>query len=308
MIKATMRALGLAAFFALGTTGCIKEMILNGQIEGTRKASAAIDTLSDYEVANVTAFNGIGQFEGMHYLAPDNEDALFMLVKSWTGASFAFIEDQMEQAEDAEGTESALYKYQRARARAGYDRAVHYGIELLEHKTKGFEQARKNDQTLKAWLATFDDAEHDPENLFWTGYAWIARVNVAQEDPAMVADLFVGVAMLERVIQLDEKFYYGNAHTILGAYHARNAMAELDEAKKEFEKSIQISGGKMLLPKFQLAAKYYCVKGDQENYVKTLTEVIEADDPLPEQRFTNSIAKRRAKRFLGKERLKACGF
>ena len=122
---------------ALGSTGCIKQMLLNGQIESTRKASAGVDTLSDYEVANTIAFAGIGQFEGMHYLAPDNEDALFMLTKSWTGATFAFIEDQMEQAEDAEGTDEPLYLYQQARAKAGYDRAIHYGIELLEMKNRG---------------------------------------------------------------------------------------------------------------------------------------------------------------------------
>lgn len=308
MIKATVPALGLAALLALGATGCIKEMILNGQIEATRKASDAIDTLSDYEAASVIAWNGIGQFEGMHYLAPDNEDALFMLVKGWTAATFAFTEDQMEQAEDTEGQSSALFQYHKGRARAGYDRAIHYGVELLEKKSRGFEQAKKNDATMKAWLAAFDDAERDAPNLFWTGYAWIARVNIVQEEPEMVSNLFIGVAMLERVNQLDDKFFYGNAHTILAAYHARNAMAELDDAKKEFDKAIQITSGKLLLPKLQLAVKYHCMKGDRDSYVKTLTELTEAGDTLPEQRLTNVIAMRRAKRYLGKERLKACGF
>jgi len=308
MIKATASTLGLTALLALGSTGCIKELLLNGQIEGTRTGSAAVDTLSDYEIAQSIAFSGLGQIEGMHYLAPENEDALFMLTRSWTAATFAFIEDQMEQAEDAEGSESALYKYHQARAKAGYDRAVHYGLSLLEHKAKGFDQAKKNDQTMKAWLAAFDDPEKDPINLFWTGYAWIARVNVAQSEPAMVAELFIGVAIMEHVVKLDDKFFYGSAHTILGAYHARSPMAELEEGKKEFDKAIQISGGKLLLPKLQLATKYYCIKGDRENYIKLLTEVVEAADPLPEQRLTNTIAKRRAKRYLGKERLKACGF
>lgn len=308
MIKATAQALGLAGLLALGATGCIKEMVLNGQIEATRKAADAIDTLGDYEAASTIAWSGVAQFEGMHYLAPDNEDALFMLVKGWTAATFAFIEDQMEQAEDAEGMSSSLYQYHKGRAKAGYDRAIHYGVELLEMKNRGFEKATKNDATMKAWLAAFDDPEHDAPNLFWTGYAWIARVNIVQEDPETVASLFVGVAMLERVNQLDDKFYFGNAHAILGAYHARNAMAELDEAKKEFDKSLQLTAGKLLLAKLQLAAKYYCIKGDRDAYVKTLTEIVESNDPFPAQRLINTIAKRRAKRYLGKERLKACGF
>ena len=44
----------------------------------------------------------------MHYLAKDNDDALFMLTKTWGGATFGFIEDLMEQAEDTEGEGSAL--------------------------------------------------------------------------------------------------------------------------------------------------------------------------------------------------------
>jgi TRAP transporter T-component len=308
MIKAKVLVGALAGLLGLGTSGCIKQLILNGQIEGTLKASAGVESLSDYEVANGIAFAGIGQFEGMHYLAPDNEDALFGLTKTWTSATFAFIEDQMEQAEDAEGSGSDLYLYQQARTRAGYERAIHYGIELLEMKNKGFEEAKKNDATMKAWLAAFDDPEHDAKALFWTGYAWIGRVNAVKEDPAMVADLFIGVAMIERVIQLDTNFFNGNAHTILGAYHARSPMAELEDGKKELDKAIEISGGKLLLPKFQLAAKYYCMKSDKENYVKTLQEILDAGDVFPEQRLTNAIAKRKAKRYLGKERMKSCGF
>jgi hypothetical protein len=118
MIKNTFTALALTCALGLGSTGCIKEILLKGQIEGTRKASAAVDTVQDYEVANTAAFAGLAQFEGMHHLAPNNEDALFLLTKTWTSAGFAFIEDQMEQAEDTEGPSSDAFLYQQARTRA----------------------------------------------------------------------------------------------------------------------------------------------------------------------------------------------
>jgi len=300
------QALALAGALFLGTTGCIKQVLLDGQIESTRKASAAVDTVGDYEVANNAAFAGLAQFEGMHYLAPDNENALFMLTKAWAGATFGFIEDQMEQAEDLEGIDGPMYLYQQSRTKAGYDRAVFYGTQLVEKKNPGFAPARKNDSTMKEWLKAFD--AEDVPNLFWLGYAWIAKVNAAKDDPAVVSELYVGVAIIERVAELDETYLLGSPHTILGAYHARSATAEVEEAKKHFDKAIEISKGKLLLPKVQLAAKYYCIKGDKESYVKTLTEVLEAGDTLPEQRLQNTIAKRRAKRYMGKARLKACGF
>ena len=308
-LAGSLRALAitfLTGALTLANTGCIKKMLTDGQIESTRKGSAAMDTVGDYEVANGAAFAGLAQFEGMHYLAPDNENALFLLTKGWTGATFAFIEDLMEQAEDTDGLDSPMYLYQQSRTKAGYERAINYGVELVEMKNPGFKDATKNDETMKAWLARFE--KDDVPNLFWLGYAWIGRVNAGKDDPALVAELYVGVAIMERVVELDGTYLYGSPHTILGAYHARSAAAELDESKKHFDKALEISGGKLLLPKVQLAAKYHCLKGDKEAYVKTLTEVLEAGDTLPEQRLQNTIAKRRAKRYMGKERLKACGF
>jgi hypothetical protein len=302
-----LAAVALAAVLGLGSAGCVKQMILDGQIEATRKAATAVDTLSDYEVASSIAYSGLGQFEGMHYLAPGNRDALFMLTQSWSSVAFAFIEDQMEQAEDAEGSSSPLFEYQKARARAAYDRAIHYGLTLLEAKHKGFEAARKNDDTMKRWLAGFD--KEDAPALFWTGYAWMAKTNVAQEEPEVVANLYVGVALVERSVALDDGYLYASGHTALGAYHARSPMAELDEAKKEFDKAIALTGGRALLAKVQYAARYHCLKGDKASYVKVLEEVLAAGDVLPEQRLTNTIAKRRAKRYLLPARMsRTCGF
>src|SRR5262249_31056141 len=127
MGKAPGMALVVAAI-ALAAPGCIKSALVNGQIKGTRDGSSSIDTLSDYEVARSIAYSGLGQFEGMHVLAPNNEDALFLLTKGWTATGFAFIEDDYEVAVDADDEPRA--EYQRARARAAYDRAIQYGVTL----------------------------------------------------------------------------------------------------------------------------------------------------------------------------------
>src|SRR5580692_11279691 len=87
--------------FSLASTGCPQSMLVNGQIEGTRKASAAFDTIGDYELARSAVESGLAQLEGMHVLAPDNADALFMLTKGWVGYGFGFVEDQLEAAQDA---------------------------------------------------------------------------------------------------------------------------------------------------------------------------------------------------------------
>src|SRR5688572_3110627 len=134
----------------VGSTGFIKSMLVNGQIAGTRQASSAFDTVSDFDLAYKAASSGLVQFEGMHVLAPDNEDALFLLAKGYTGYGYGFVEDEMETAQDAAEMEQA--EYHRRRAIDAYTRAIDYGLELLAKTDGGFEKARTGEAALQTWL------------------------------------------------------------------------------------------------------------------------------------------------------------
>lgn len=292
----------------LANAGCLKQMILDGQLASTRKASAAATTIGDWEIAQKATFAGLAQFEGMHYLAPENMDGLFLLTKGWAGAAFGFIEDEMERAADEHGDMSPQVEYQKARAVAAYSRAIYYGTQALDMMNPGFEQAKRNAKTLRAWLEGFDDPEEHTPFLFWTGQAWLGKTGLLRDQPAAVSELFVGYEIIKRAVELDETYLDGSGHVMLGAYHARSRMAELDESKKHFERALQINGGKALLTKFQYATRYYCAKMDQESYVRLLEEVLQAGDVLPKARLNNAIAKRRAKRHLRPERMELCGF
>ena len=248
-MRSTLLTFGLAGLLSLGSTGCIKSMLINGQIEGTRKASAALDTIGDYELARGAAQAGLVQFEGMHHLAPDNSDALFMLTKGWVGYGFGFVEDELEAAQDA--GDDDLADYHRKRARMAYDRAVFYGLQLLAQKTDGFEQAKKTEQTLVKWLSDNFTSQEDAENLFWAGYGWMARVNVMKGDdtegPALIAELYVGVSMVERAITIDPSLNHYSGMVAIAAYHARTAMAELDQAKQMFDTALAKTEGLSLI-------------------------------------------------------------
>jgi hypothetical protein len=301
----TVGAVALATTTLLGGTGCIKRTLLDGQIASTRTASAAVNTLGDFEVAQTAAFNGIATMEGMRYLAPDNEDAQFMLLRSWAGSAFGFIEDAMERAEDEGGQLSPEYGYQKRRAIAAYSRGIWYGKQLLESRVAGFDAATRNADTIQAYVQQFD--EDDVELLFWMGQAWMGRVSAGKDDPALVSELFVGVAFMRRVLELDPSFMHGAAHVAIGAYHARSTAAEPEEGKKHFEEALRISDGKFLSAKLMYARTYYCLKGDKENYTRLLQEVIDAGDTIPSQRLPNTLAKRKAYRSLQPSRMAACG-
>lgn len=304
LVRTTMAAL-FAATLSLASTGCIKSMLLNGQIKGTRDASAAVDTLQDYEVAKTVAFAGLGQLEGLHRLAPDNSDGLFMLTKSWGGAAYAFIEDEYEQA--YEKNDDAMSHYELERARAAYERAIYYGLQLLGQTAGGFQQARRNEATITAWLDKNFTDKDDAPNLLWTGYAWVSNVNISKDKPAVVGNLFIGVAMVKRSVQLDDTLEHGMGHIILGSYYA--SFKQWAKSKQEFDRAIQISGGKFLPAQLNLATKYYCARSDKPDYEQTLNSILAAGDDLPDARLQNVIAKRRARRYLGNSIWQEdCGF
>jgi len=297
-----MRALLLGCLLS---TGCIETILTNGEIASTREAAKSFDTLGDYELAKVSTQAGLAQFEGMHKIAPDNEDALFMLVQGWSGYAWGFVEDEMEEAQ-LEGREAAA-EYHKKRAKMAYDRAVFYGLELVSHKDKGFEKAKKNEMTLNAWLKEHFDSKADAENLFWLAYAWMSRVNLLQDDTAMVADLYIGVDMMQRSFELNPTYYASSPIVAMAAYHGRTADAEVKQARALFDQALANTKRGALTTQLTYA-QFACTVADKKLYDKLVDEIIAADDPDPNQRLNNTIAKRRASRMKLPKKTADCGF
>jgi hypothetical protein len=307
---ATVLTMWLAASLSVCSGGCLDKMMVDTELKMTRRASGALDTVGDYEVGRAAAAASIAQLEGMHMLAPRNPDGLFMLTKVWAGLGYAFIEDDLEAAEDRGDDKST--KSLRQRARMAYDRAVFFALQLLGQKAEGFEQARKSGPTITKWLADNFESKDDAVNLFWTSYPWLARINLMKGDddegPPLIAELYVGVAMLERAVAIDPAVEHDLGTLALAAYHARTNLAEMDQAKTMFDSVLAKTGGTALVVQLTYATRYACVKGDGALYQDLLGRVLRAEDPDPQRRLENAIAKRRAERWLGKERARdECG-
>lgn len=310
--------LALAAL-TLASTGCIKKMLVDGQIEGTREGAKQMDTTTDFEVARTAAAAGLAQFEGMHRLAPGNTDAYYLLVKNYTSYAFAFAEDDKELAELRDDDDQAEYHKQRASSL--YTRAIGYGTEWIEARHPGFAAALKSgkDTDMAAYLKKFGDPndsyddKEEADILFWTGQAWCARVNVTKEI-GLIGTLYVGLKMIERVVELFPDYESGTGFMLLGAIKSGTGEAMYGhqmfvDAAAAFDKAEQLSGGHVQLIKVQRALNYACHmddpapgrKGSFDLYSKLLNDVLSTDDPSPEHRLINSIAKRRARRYLSEK-------
>jgi hypothetical protein len=304
------RALGATA--ALLSVGCgmpeigmiqvgkfPRPMIFHDTLQWTRQGSDHFNTLHDFNAARDASYSGIGTLEGLYRLAPDDENAMFMLNRGWTAIAFGFIDDDREIALEAK--DETLAEYHTRRAKAACNRGRFYGEQLLarNYDYDDFVKAQRNANTLDAWLQENMDDEDYADELLWLGVSIVGQVSFDRENPETVANLWVGVQILEHVLKLDETVENALAHSALGAYHARTAMAELDESKKHFERAIQLQKGRLLMTKVSMAQTYYCMKGDKAKYMSTLKSVMDGGDPFPEQRISNAVAKRKARRYLG---------
>lgn len=297
-----MKACLLALVIAAASLGCAHGARHFSHLE---RGAAAIDTIHDFEIGRTMAYSGLGQYERVHRLTPDNATTLLLLTRGWAEAGWWFVEDDWEVATDLGDDEAA--EDHRTRTRGAYTRAVFYGLGLLEQKAQDFDHVRKSPGDLRKWLQNFDAS--DAATLSWTGWAWLGRAEMSRDIPVLVQGAEVGVAMLERSLELDEKAHYGLAHIALGAWHARTAsQPSLDKSRRHFDRALQINERKYLPTQVLYARSLFCLENDEKAYVQLLEEVIDAGDPLPEARLANVAAQRRARRYLTDVRMADCGF
>ena len=211
-----------------------------------------------------------------------------------------FLEDKMEEAEIAGDTDTAAEM--RSQAIGHYVRSEAYAFKALAKSDKIFKEARTvKPDVLKAALQKLEKKQVEP--LFWAAYAMARGISLQKDDPIQVIDLDRVEAMMQRVIELDDTFYFGSAYLFYAVYYGDRSPAiggDPEKAKEYLDKVDALNEGKFLLAKFYRARYYAYPKQDVQLYTQMLQEVIDApDDIYPGEEAATALAKSRAKRWLG---------
>ncbi|NUN13921.1 MAG: hypothetical protein HUU55_09850 [Myxococcales bacterium] len=279
--------------------GCnFTKLAANQTVDVFYAASASFDKEHDPDFAKSTVLGNLKVFEGLMEVVPDNQRLLLMASKSFATYVFGFVEDEMEQVERY----GAEYDKLQARGTDFYTRAREYALRALELRHDGIrEQLFGTGDELRKAINDMD--EDDAEALFWFGYAWIGIINLQLDDPAAIADMEKVTDIQRRVVQLNERIYFGSPHLVLGVAAAAVPPAlggNPDEALFHFQKAIELTEGKFLMTNVMMAKYYHAIgRPDRDAYVAALQSVV-ATEPgiLPDQRLANELARRKASRWL----------
>jgi len=285
MASRIMSGSRMVVILALFLTGCsMKVLTVRSMDPILDDMRTAVNRNTDVDLLRDAMPASLVQLDGFIVAAPDDK-LILRGAEAYFGYANAFVEDTDKK-----------------RAGLLYLKARDYGLRVL----KGYSQFSKTldgpEPAFKQMLYSFGAG--DVPALFWTANSWLAWIGLNPDDPQAMMDLPKVIDMLQRVVEVDETFYYGSAHAALGAYYASLPGLLGDntaKAKEHFDKAFEISRGKMLLM-YYLYAKFYAYKiQDRDLFVKTLEKIIQTpSDKYPDMAFANELAKRKAKVLLGK--------
>ncbi len=241
--------------------------------------AATIFEECDPELAKTSIPPNLKLMEGLLKNDPENKKILTTLSMGFVGYSLLFIEPEDQE-----------------RASAFYVRALEYGIRSLGNKGVPLRNRDGGLEPVRAALKNMD--QKDLEALFWTTLSWNAWINLNLDKPNALAQMGACEACLKRVLELDEHFFYGAPHILMGASLAARPPllgGSPEKARVHFEQAMQENHGKFYLAQVYFA-KYYAVRvQDKELFLRVLAEVIHGNPgELKEVCLINRVMQSRA--------------
>lgn len=137
--------------------------------------------------------------------------------------------------------------------------------------------------------------------LYSASVSWLYDIKSNSGDWAALADLPKVELLLSRLLAIDETYEHGSLHFYLGllkTLRPQSLGGDPDGGRDHLLRAIEISAGRDLGFRVELAASYARLIYDRELHDKTLQEVLAADVEAPGLTLSNVLAKRRAAALL----------
>ena len=222
--------------------------------------------------------------DGMVEAVPNNARLLIAAAQAYASFASAFIEDTDEDY-----------------ARALFTRAKEYALRALV--IRGVNNPVSS--PFSEFEAVIDGlGKEDVPYMFWSAMCWGSWVRLNLESIAALAELPRVEALMQRVLHLDEQFYYGGPHLFMGILLASRppvAGGDLEKARDHFDKALAFSQDQFLMTRVYFASHYAHKTLDRELFMTSLQTVLDTPaNTIPHLTLLNTVAHRRAKELIAK--------
>ena len=273
----------MACFCAVGVIGCLPFKTLTvanvGMIlEDVGKASAK---QTDLSILREGTPSYLMLADGLIEAVPKNKRLLLAAAEAYRASAFMYQDDpDMAGRLFLKGKEYAM----RAMPRPQEFRLIlSQPYQALEQYVQRF--SRKNVPVLFSFTS-----------------CWAGWISVSMDSVKALADLSRVVLLMDRIINLDETYYYGGAHLFMGIYKSARPKAfggEPEEARRHFERAIEIGKGDFLMTYVYYAENYATKTFQRDLFLSLLRTVLETPpDRVPELTLINTLAKTRAQELI----------
>ena len=220
--------------------------------------------------------------DGMIETWPGNAQLLMAGAQGYASFASAFVEE--------ENKEYALELYNRGRK---------YALKLLEIRGLKNPVIGSFDE-FSAKLKTL--GKKDVPYLFWAATCWGSWIRLNLDSMEALAELPRVELIMQRVLEIEEGYYYGGPHLFMGIWYASRPKmvgGDLKRAQDHFLKAIAFGEGKFLMSYVYYADGYARQALDKELFLSTLQKVMDTPaDIKPDLTLLNTVAKKKAKELL----------
>ena len=235
-------------------------------------------------------------YESLLASAPENRQLLLTTGQAFVLYAYAYVQTPANMLPDEEfdAKQAGL-----ARAKKLFLRARKYIMNAIELAHPGFIEAIQ----AKEWDANLEMMEQeDAPYLYWAAMSWFGALTTNFFDMELLITMPRAVALMLRVLDLDEAYDDGAVHEFLVSYYGGIPKAiggSEQKAREHYKRAIELSGGLKAGIHVALATTVCVTNQDVKEFRELLGEALAIDvDREPKYRLMNIMAQQRASWLL----------
>jgi len=289
-------AVALILMLCVAGSACsVRKYAVNKLGDALVEGTAVYAADDDPELIEAAVPFSLKLMESLLLETPEHVELLTALSSGFTQYTYAFVHLEAERLEERDLDAAAAAG---DRAKRLYLRARDYGVRGLE---VGYPELGRHLREAPG-VALEPVTRADVPLLYWTAVSWAGAIDLSKDDPALIGDLPIVEALIERALVLDESYDVGAIHAFLIAYEMGRPGGEADaaaRAREHFERAIELSEGQLASPLVAMAETVAVAEQDRAGFESLLERALAIDpDARPEWRLSNAIFQRRARWLL----------